>query len=727
MSAASDGASGDLSPFFSLRTLHLFSLWNFAVTVPLFSALMRQRVYLHDQQFGLRELISLGILLTAMFPIACWVADRLVILISLWLQGRGRNMVLMVLFGLLGLSLLRPYASAAWLNRWGHSAEIVLPLAACGAWGAGKLYQRAEWFRSWLTAASFGVAAIPVWLIWQFAQFHHTETALPERIAVENPVPIVMVVFDEFSGTTLMNDRRELDAAHWPQFARLAKSSTWYRHATSVHPRTDVAVPAILSGRFPVVERSPLGEFYPGNLLQTLEATQVYDLAVFEPVTRLCPRSVRKFAQRTRTHWEKLRGLVATLATVYPQLVLPRDTPFDLPMIPLSWYGVPDYSLRLPDDEQDLTEGLFNYPGNEQRNRQLDHFLDCLRTSERPRFHFLHVVLPHYSWSYHPTGERYQQETAAPAFPAGTSGELGEDWLDDPISVLRNEYRYRLQVGFVDRFIGRLLDRLESTGLMEECLLIVTGDHGVSFRPGHSRRLPDRENLADLMSVPMFIHFPGQTSGQIDDRNVESVDVYPTIAEILGIELASEIDGISVRQDQRRLRKTFHFQGQSTVVEPEFPQMAESAARQWSLFGERPLDLPPPGISTHPEWHGRPIDSFMIDPRPIAAEGLDWQIPCDAADAEPWTPGFVTGKLNPSDLPEHPSDLLIAIDGVIRDSSRSFRNAGNLYGFEFLLPRSLADRADDHYEIYAIDQSQQTPRLRPIALPTKRSASPAID
>ena len=57
---------------------------------------------------------------------------------------------------------------------------------------------------------------------------------------------------------------------------------------------------------------------------------------------------------------------------------------------------------------------------------------------------------------------------------------------------------------------ARLLDRLAETGVLDQCLLIVTSDHGVSFRPGHSRRLPDPDNLADIASVPLFIKLPGQ-------------------------------------------------------------------------------------------------------------------------------------------------------------------------------------------------------------------------
>ena len=158
---------------------------------------------------------------------------------------------------------------------------------------------------------------------------------------------------------------------------------------------------------------------------------------------------------------------------------------------------------------------------------------------------------------------------------------------------------------------------------MESCLLIVTADHGVSFRPGHSRRLPDADNLADIASVPLFIKLPGQKEGRIDDRNVESVDIFPTIAESLGIELSEPVDGIPVSQARRRPRKTLYYDGSMTVIEPDLPQRRAAVLRQFELFGHDDLDQLPSSIATHPEWHGRGIASFVVEGKPVPATLID--------------------------------------------------------------------------------------------------------
>ena len=52
-----------------------------------------------------------------------------------------------------------------------------------------------------------------------------------ETRAPSNPAPIVWVVFDEFPVVTLMNGQYGLDGDHYPNFAKLAESSYWFRNA----------------------------------------------------------------------------------------------------------------------------------------------------------------------------------------------------------------------------------------------------------------------------------------------------------------------------------------------------------------------------------------------------------------------------------------------------------------------------------------------------------------
>jgi hypothetical protein len=695
---------------YGLRALHVLTLCGFAFTVPLLTALARQPIYIDDQQFGWTEIGGLLIALTICLPLGFVLADRVAQALSKRLRGWGRNSVLFGLFLLVLLSVIRPYASARWIAYSGFAGYLLVLLSGSGAALAVFFYEKFSGARSWLTIAAIGLVVFPGVFLYQFDSIRQTASKASQVIVAKHPTHVVMVVFDEFSGTTLLNDRMEIDARHFPQFARLAGLSTFYRNATTVHPRTPVAVPAILSGRFPVSDLPALASFYPGNLFQTIQSTRAFDMTVFEPITRL-------FAKRTHHRksqqpaLQKTRGLIRTLWPIYLQLIITTDLPVDLPPIPPEWDPVDN-----PDNQ--IEDQGFNDPDASDRPLQLSQFLNSIQPSARPRFTFLHVELPHVPWVFLPTGEQYVHE-ATWVHPAGAVGSLGEDWLVDPPTVERNEFRYRLQVGFVDRFVGRLLDRLAETKILDECLLIVTADHGVSFRPGHSRRLPDADNLADIASVPLFIKLPGQKGGRVDDRNVESVDILPTIAESLGIDLPEPVDGIPVSQARRPPRKTLYFEGRMTVIEPDVPQRRAAVLRHCDLFGHDDLDHLPASIPTHPEWNGRNIASFVVAGEPVPATLID-SLQQGSEPTFSWMNGvatsrcFVQGTFDRSDLPETPAELIVTVDGLVRDSGKTFPSSGTEQGFEFLLPKSVIRSAANNVRLYLVNRSHNPPTLRPV-------------
>jgi hypothetical protein len=53
-------------------------------------------------------------------------------------------------------------------------------------------------------------------------------------------------------------------------------------------------------------------------------------------------------------------------------------------------------------------------------------------------------------------------------------------------------------------------------------------------------------NPAEIINVPLFVKLPGQRDAVVSDKNVELIDIAPTLAEILGFELPWVTDGSSV-------------------------------------------------------------------------------------------------------------------------------------------------------------------------------------
>ena len=155
-------------------------------------------------------------------------------------------------------------------------------------------------------------------------------------------------------------------------------------------------------------------------------------------------------------------------------------------------------------------------------------FTDLIDASRTPTLYLVHSLLPHVPYVYLPSGRRYAID--APVLRGMRNGHWQEPW-----PTTQSYQRYLLQLGYTDRALGLVLERLRATGVYDRALVIVAADHGVSFRLGAPRRLPTRTNLDDIAFVPLFVKLPGQKQGRIDDSLARTIDIVPTVARVLGI------------------------------------------------------------------------------------------------------------------------------------------------------------------------------------------------
>ena len=112
-------------------------------------------------------------------------------------------------------------------------------------------------------------------------------------------------------------------------------------------------------------------------------------------------------------------------------------------------------------------------PGRRARGSASTASCASLRRGERPTLWVKHLLLPHGPYLYLPSGAR-TREGVRDLVP-GMNGLPG---FRDPFLTRHNEQRYLLQLGFVDRLIGRLLRRLKGQGMYDNTLIVVTADHG---------------------------------------------------------------------------------------------------------------------------------------------------------------------------------------------------------------------------------------------------------
>ena len=114
--------------------------------------------------------------------------------------------------------------------------------------------------------------------------------------------------------------------------------------------------------------------------------------------------------------------------------------------------------------------------------------------------------------------------------------------------------RHLLQAGYTDRLVGQILEQLDAVDVYDDAAVVVTSDHGIAFQADENRRLPIPEALPEIMWTPLIVKAPGQSEPRVDDTNVQSIDVVPTIADLIGVDIPWSVDGLAAGSDAQLAR-----------------------------------------------------------------------------------------------------------------------------------------------------------------------------
>lgn len=104
---------------------------------------------------------------------------------------------------------------------------------------------------------------------------------------------------------------------------------------------------------------------------------------------------------------------------------------------------------------------------------------------------------------------------------------------------------YDAGVRQMDTELGRLMEFLRTEGLLDQCLLILTSDHGEEFLE-HGGVLHTRHQYQELLRVPLILRGPGIPSGIHVTTPVSLVDLVPTVLAALGEEAPIALDGLDL-------------------------------------------------------------------------------------------------------------------------------------------------------------------------------------
>ncbi|MDZ4849510.1 MAG: sulfatase [Pirellulaceae bacterium] len=117
----------------------------------------------------------------------------------------------------------------------------------------------------------------------------------------------------------------------------------------------------------------------------------------------------------------------------------------------------------------------------------------------------------------------------------------------DELTCRKALQAYFASVSFVDAQIGRVLDAVQRLGLASNTVVVIWSDHG--YHLGEHRGAWQKRTLFEESSrAPLLFRVPNaKGNGKACKAIVEFVDIYPTIVDVCGLEIATSLAGRSLR------------------------------------------------------------------------------------------------------------------------------------------------------------------------------------
>lgn len=664
------GRRSDTTPISTTDVvLACVSLFVLAVSLPLLDLLGRNAEFFLAHSSSRLDIALLGIVLAVVIPLLLGLFIAAVVRIdsTTGLVVLGMTIaVLGAVFTIRIIGLTPASALPAWAELFIAGAVGILIAWAFFRYHSARTFLRFAAIAPLIVVGLFLFGSSASQLV--FASETITE---PSQIAVGDPAQVVIILFDEFPVASIMDGDGSLQEDVYPGFARLAEDSTWFRNAVTIEQQSEHSIPAIVSGKIASHDKLPTAGDYPFTLFSLLADT--YDLHVYEAVTDLCPEYACENTTRpTRSFWQRWGALSDDIRVVSGHLFLPNDLADDLPAIDTTWSN---FSGGGGNNNQAIIARFQELTYDADRRDPIEDVVAIAGTpTDEPRLVFINALVPHVPWTYLPSGQLYNAPGSAP-------GTKSPGWGDDEWLVDQAYQMHLSQVGYADTVVDRLIDGLKSAGTYDETLLIVMADHGVTVRPNvRHRRAASEDTVGDIAAIPLFIKVPGSSTGAIDDYRAETIDVLPTIADVLGIDLPWSVDGVSLISGNRPTRTESRIDGSDGVIVfgVDGSEARAVAARKVEHFGEGgPFGLAPPGYAP---LLGRQVTEFDVRTSDNVGGAIRNKDAYADIDLEgPVIPSWVNGSLR-----DVPSETVIAIivNGHIAaiTESRENEDAGVVYG-----------------------------------------------
>ncbi|TWU26720.1 Choline-sulfatase [Novipirellula galeiformis] len=145
-----------------------------------------------------------------------------------------------------------------------------------------------------------------------------------------------------------------------------------------------------------------------------------------------------------------------------------------------------------------------------------------------------HPQKPKGKTTWHKSGEFYKYDRG------------GRDPNTDAEYAIEVRKHYAACVSYADAQVGKLMDRLRTTGADKNTIVVLWGDHG--WHLGEHAIWGKHALFEESLHSPLIISYPEiAQGGEPTNAMVETLDIFPTLCELTGLPTPDFVDGVSLK------------------------------------------------------------------------------------------------------------------------------------------------------------------------------------
>lgn len=228
-------------------------------------------------------------------------------------------------------------------------------------------------------------------------------------------------------------------------------------------------------------------------------------------------------------------------------------------------HGLAHGEIRVVPKEMDVIQHAIGgdeiYPDGLITNEALTQLKDLATDTDKPFFLAVGLLKPHLPFGAPESYYKMYDNVKFPAIqhpdkPEGQttwhkSGEfnqynlMGKNPNDDALFADEVRRHYAACVSYADAQVGKMIAELKRTGADKNTIVVLWGDHG--WHLGEHAIWGKHSLFEESLHSPLIISYPDmKTKGSTTNAMVETLDIFPTLCEIAGVDIPEFTQGISL-------------------------------------------------------------------------------------------------------------------------------------------------------------------------------------